>query len=165
MKQKSEIQRLSMQTRSEGQQIASAKDVSSPCFHRCITISNTNILYIRNRFDKRKKYMFFFLKESIFIDTKNTEDLSCQIIPKNILQVLFVCLCKQESNRPWLGIYFLHVGVIGSKNCSYLDTTRGRINIFNILISSSPGNWKYFTSCKRGNKTQTKTLLSCHWNC
>lgn len=35
---------------------------------------------------------------------------------------------------------------------SYLDTTRGKINIFNILISSSPGNWKYFTSCKRNEQ-------------
>lgn len=42
---------------------------------------------------------------------------------------------------------FLHV--CGEQQCSYLDTTRGKINIFSILISSSPGNWKYFTSCKR----------------
>ena len=36
---------------------------------------------------------------------------------------------------------------------SYLDTTRGKINIFSILSRSSLGNWKYFTSCKKKNNS------------
>lgn len=53
-----------------------------------------------------------------------------------LFMCVYVCLC-------------VSVCVCGERCRSYLDTTRGRINIFNILISSSPGNWKYFTSCKR----------------
>lgn len=40
------------------------------------------------------------------------------------------------------------------RSASYLDTTSGRISIFSILISSSPGNWKYFTSCWMQRETR-----------
>lgn len=45
----------------------------------------------------------------------------------------------------------------------HLDTTSGRISIFSILISSSPGNWKYFTSCPESERMKHVGLRSRLW--
>lgn len=81
---------------------------------------------------------------------------------------IFLCfkLSFQHPNNnatllSWLTLspHSIQVFVCVEVCCSYLDTTSGKINIFNILISSSPGNWKYFTSCEWQRKNPIKTCL------
>lgn len=97
------------------------------------------------------------IKQNLQTPHRKETELILAMMPYVMLaELTAAALCRINSHQTYLNVFLQtawHAHCVPT--CySYLDTTRGKINIFSILISSSPGNWKYFTSCK-GKKQQS----------